>query len=356
MLCAGFPCQSFSKSGYQRGVEEARGTLFYDICRVIEAKAPQYLLLENVMNFVGRRHRDTWATMICLLRELGYAVSTDPTVLSPHQLPPSSGGSPQTRERVFIPAIRVGPELAFAYSDLPPLVDRRPMPWWSPNDWNVVEFLGIGKPDHHLPPDVGGERERAANLWNKLLPDLGPIAGYPLWADVWLGNLRVAGASRLEELPDRSQSEAYRANRGAIKSWLARFEIDGLYFSYRKLEWHAKDGVRDIWCHAIQFRPSGIRVSPLTYLPALVAIAQTPIIGPVRRRISPSEAAQLQGFPPNFPLPSLGPAYRLIGNAVHVGTTRFVCRTLVLEDAGTRGGAMPASWREVRAASTVRAA
>src|SRR5205085_2075250 len=87
LLTAGFPCQPFSKSGHQRGIEETRGTLFYDILKIIDTRRPRFLLLENVMNLVGPRHRDTWATIVRQLRELGYAVSDQPTVLSPHELP-----------------------------------------------------------------------------------------------------------------------------------------------------------------------------------------------------------------------------------------------------------------------------
>ncbi|NBR15593.1 MAG: hypothetical protein EBU01_13610, partial [Crocinitomicaceae bacterium] len=67
----------------------------------------------------------------------------------------------------------------------------------------------------------------------------------------------------------------------------------------RKFEWQAQDA-DSIWNCTVHFRPSGIRVKRLTYLPALVAMNQTSIIGPDRRRISPTEAARLQGLPEGF--------------------------------------------------------
>jgi len=95
LLCAGFPCQSFSIAGQRKGFQDTRGTLFFEICRVLKDKRPSYLLLENVKGLLSHQDGWTFATMLLSLDELGYDVEWQ--VLNSKHF-----GVPQNRERVFI--------------------------------------------------------------------------------------------------------------------------------------------------------------------------------------------------------------------------------------------------------------
>ncbi len=344
VLAAGFPCQPFSKSGLQRGVDEARGTLFWNICRVIQVRRPAVILLENVRNLAGPRHRETWATIVRSLRDLGYRVSGSPTVFSPHLLPPHLGGRPQVRERVFIAGTYVGAARAWSEMSDEPTVPNKPVGDWDPQSWDVAAHLPLS-------PDAAIERIERYRLtsgevswisvWEELLSEIRPrldggrLPGFPIWADEFRPAPVLSSTTptwKAEVL--RKNSDFYLGHRDVIDDWRRRHhDLGGLPPSRRKLEWQAQDAP-SLWETVIHFRPSGIRAKRATYLPALVAIAQTSIIAQRRRRITPREAARLQGLPEWFELGSQPDAasYRQMGNGVNVGAAYYVFRQHVLRD------------------------
>ena len=95
MLIAGFPCQSFSIAGKLRGFEDTRGTIFFDIARILEEKKPEYFLLENVKNLISHDKGNTFKTIISILQNMEYYIRWD--VLNSKDF-----GVPQNRERIFI--------------------------------------------------------------------------------------------------------------------------------------------------------------------------------------------------------------------------------------------------------------
>ena len=96
ILCAGFPCQPFSKAGAQDGLEDPElGELYKDILKVIRYHRPNYLILENVPNLEKHDKGKTWNHIERLLQNEGYDVRFEK--FSPHDF-----GIPQVRERVYI--------------------------------------------------------------------------------------------------------------------------------------------------------------------------------------------------------------------------------------------------------------
>jgi len=95
LLCGGFPCQAFSIAGKRRGFDDTRGTLFFEIARILEAKRPSFILLENVKGLLNHNKGQTFRTIIQALSELGYDIQWMVLNSKFH-------GVPQNRERVFI--------------------------------------------------------------------------------------------------------------------------------------------------------------------------------------------------------------------------------------------------------------
>lgn len=113
ILCAGFPCQSFSISGKHGGIKDDRGRLFYEIIRIAQYHQPYILLLENVKNILSIDNGKVIKTIEHKLNEIGYDVHT-------HILNASHFGIPQARERVYFVCIRRDTGAKFKLSYKPP--------------------------------------------------------------------------------------------------------------------------------------------------------------------------------------------------------------------------------------------
>jgi len=370
ILCAGFPCQPFSKSGFQDGHADTRGTLFHDITLILKRHKPSYVLLENVGNFEQHDGGRTWAVAKTKLQRLGYTVVATEHVksggrglLSPHHL-----GFPHSRER-FYAVCRRGPVSV----DVLPAPDRhRLTDLWpflqSPNELTDFDLAET---------KLTQQQVACINHWNNLLwalPLGAEFPSFPLWSDEfdatyaytkttpfrarketlrkWTRSLGSTGGMTRREmidlLPSYAREEAsrfphwkvrfiqqnrawYRAHRASMPSgWLATTR--SFPASLRKIEWNCKGEKRDLWEHVLQFRPSGLRTKRMQSIPALVSLTTTqiPIIGPVRRYITRVEGLRLQGFPDTHRLPSeRDAAFHALGNAVHVDVARSIASRLL---------------------------
>jgi len=342
VLFAGFPCQPFSKSGAQKGMDETRGTLFWNIARIVQELRPSVLILENVRNLAGPRHAHELAIIVETLKEFGYRVSKSPAIMSPHLIPPSLGGRPQVRERVFITATYVGegsPDL-----DTEPVFVARPIAGWDASTWDLASDLPLIDGETIPGTSLSAQEELWINAWDEFVSIMWEeregrrLPGFPLWADEWVttAELEIAiGTPRWKADFLRKNSEFYTAHQTTIDQWTQKWNIYSEVFppSRRKLEWQAQDTPR-LWDCVMHFRPSGIRAKRATYLPALVAITQTSIIGPRKRKLSTREAARLQGLPDWFSFEGQTDAatYRQLGNGVSVGVVWQVLKAHAIRD------------------------
>ena len=355
LLCAGFPCQPFSKSGRQEGFrDKTRGTLFLDICQILEAKQPKYVFLENVRNIAGPRHKNTWNTIVSSLRSLNYNVHPSPLVFSPHLLAPEFGGTPQVRDRVLILGIRndCASDPIQTIAKFEELCRKKTL--WNPDDWNIRKYL---IPDKDIPNlekyRISEDEQTYVEAWNHLVENFPSdhLPGFPIWTFAFHGDSDVK-----ESMPEwerailRKNSDFYADNKEFLDKWMKikwgskKLTIDEFPFSRKKFEWQARKSYptrkgRTLKNLVLQFRPSGIRVKPPTYLPALVAITQTSVVGPglrengrFFRKLTPVEAGRLQGIPDRVYQGGVVDdkiAYKQLGNAVNAGLIAAISSLLL---------------------------
>jgi DNA (cytosine-5)-methyltransferase 1 len=352
VLAAGFPCQPFSKSGFQRGMEETRGTLFFNICKILEARKPAVVLLENVRNIAGPRHTHEWQVIIRSLRQLGYRVSSQPIVFSPHLLPPERGGRPQVRERVFIMGTYVGADES--HIDVDPAVRHAPVDGWDPNNWDLDRHLPLQDDSelrHGLSLRLSNAEQTWIDCWNDFVLRLraagvSKLPGFPVWVDsmVHESDLFIEdGTPAWKANFFRKNAELYTKHADVLDDWLEEWGfLRDFPASRRKFEWQAQNA-KSLDETVMHLRPSGLRAKRATYVPALVAITQTSILGDRRRRLSPREVARLQGLPDSFEFgdqPSAA-SYKQAGNGVNVGAAYHVFREHVLANSAAVRDAAP---------------
>lgn len=321
VLCGGFPCQSFSKAGNRKGIEDARGTLFFDILRIAKHHKPNFMLLENVRNLAGHDKGRTWKTIHENLVEIGYSVSESPIIFSPHSI-----GIPQHRERVFILCKRadIGDVPEFNFEPKPDLICETDEILQDDSEIDLKKY------------NLNKELTDLIEIWNEFIQGLKtPLPGFPVWADR-LCELDME--EDLEILPKWKRTfiiknnDLYEKNKSFIDSWLKRAKkLENFKGSKAMLEWQAgKVENPNIWDTIMQLRPSGLRVKRPTYFPALVAITQTSILGNKKRFITPRECARIQSFPDDFkPHLKDSVAYKQFGNSVNVKLVKMFSEFLL---------------------------
>jgi DNA (cytosine-5)-methyltransferase 1 len=327
LLCAGLPCQPFSKQGRGLGLADPRGKLFFAVLAIVCARHPRYVVLENVRALANVRHRATWDLMVRSLRAVGYRVADEPVIFSPHLLSPRRGGSPQRRERAFLLAEYVGEAISPVELIGAEPAKPGPVAGWNPETWNPNWLLQADAEIADLERyRLGPELVHVVDAWNALVQALPvTVPSFPLWADHLKPTPTITPETTAWRLPVVAKNNAfYERHRAVIDRWRQTSGIERASRSRRQLEWHAK-AAHDLWQLVLRFRTTGLIARPATWLPTLLTNSQEPIIGWRRRKITPREAARLQGFPDDFPLPDRDRlAYAQLGNAVHPGVVAYV--------------------------------
>ena len=240
ILVGGFPCQAFSQAGLKRGFEDTRGTLFFEIARILKYKHPKAFLLENVKNLLGHDHGKTYSVIENTLKELGYNVN----LLVYHA---KDFGVPQNRERIYI--------VGFYKEDVP----------------NYKDFKAPEPP--MTPTSVGDILETYVD------------SKYTISDKLWEGHQRRK-----------------KDNKAAGKGFgYSLFNSDSPYTNTISARYY-KDG-------------SEILIEQADNNP---------------RKITPREAARLQGFPDNFIIPvSDTQAYKEFGNSVAVPVINAIAKEML---------------------------
>lgn len=240
ILLAGFPCQAFSQAGKKLGFEDTRGTLFFDIARIIKEKKPKAFLLENVKNLKTHDRGRTYRTIVNTLEEMNYKLYT-------MLYKARDFGVPQNRERIYI----VG-----------------------------FEKNKVSKFNNFMPPKPTGLRKNLGSILENNVD-----SKYTISDKLWEGHKR-----RKDMHKEKGNGFGYSI-----------YNEKSLYTNTLSARYY-KDG-------------SEILIEQSNNNP---------------RKITPREAARLQGFPENFIIPvSDTQAYKQFGNSVCVATINAISSNIL---------------------------
>ena len=343
VLLAGFPCQPFSYAGSRRGFGDTRGTLFFEVEKIIKKQLPKLVLLENVRGLVTHDQGRTLSTIISRLESLGYGVEY-------RVLNSADFGVPQNRMRIYIAGVLgVQPTLSLEscgrFVDSNKAKNRRISLFEEPQS-KVADVL-----DDDVDPSFNCSDKFVESLQDIFENDLGQLAGYRMidsrnglsihsWDIGLKGKCTVVEKSLLNAIVVNRRRHVFGTHQDGkaltleqIATFFPDKNLNSTISSLLKKGYLRDDGKKyNLTAGNMSFEvykfldPESVSVTVVTSDAHKLGVFHNGVV----RRLTPREVSRLQGFPESWVLhPNLSASYRQLGNSVTVPVVRAVLTNLL---------------------------
>ena len=281
ILCAGFPCQPFSIAGKRLGFNDTRGTLFFDVARILKYKKPKALFLENVKGLVNHEKGKTLEVITNTLRDLGYTIKFD--VLNAKDY-----GVPQNRERWYCLGIRndvlknnklVGIEIE--------LVNRIAERLDYSVEWSIINHASF----------VSALKNKEIEFPNKI-------------------KIKYT----LKDIIKNVDDTKYKSSKICGENITRFMKIKNVKTNFYTLAYEARRS-------RCQFSTNGI--SPCLTAKMGTGGNNVPVVVQQKRRLTEKECLKIMGFPPSYKIYKGSHTYKQIGNSVCVPVIVLLAKKLL---------------------------
>jgi len=314
IICAGFPCQTFSNAGKKKIFSDNRGLLFDEIIRIAKVKNPKFMFLENVKHILKVGDGQVIKYIKNKLEENNY-------ILQLFNMSPHKYGIPQQRERIYFVCVRK--DIYNNENIKLPISDKKII---------INNFLDK-KINIHKKYYINGDILKVLEAWDEMIKIFD--VGEKISPTILIHEFYILDRKKNFDIYPKWKQDYIIANKKIIHKYKDKWDI---WYNkhkhllqkreiYGKLEWQTGTIKENdsIFNYFIQIRQSGIRVKKSEYFPTLVAISQIPIYGKEKRYITPRECARLQSFPEDFILSENDKiSYKQFGNAVNVDNVKTI--------------------------------
>lgn len=341
VVCAGFPCQPFSKAGKQDGFKDKKsGNLFFETLRFVENENVKFVIMENVRNLADKD--DNWHIIQDELEKLDFCITREPLIVSPTYY-----GVPQLRQRVYILGIRNSCKDDTKFKD-PSCISKEDLGLDSDyftckcTEKDAFSICQKRVSNSYAIPD---NLREVIDAWEDFRKGTNiTTLGFPVWISCFGVGMdsdeafhEKIGYNDMKKWKKRfvdHNRELYLNNREFIDDWLIRYKMQDRIKIHQKFEWNCGTDCSEAKEALIQFRQSGVRFKRPDYFPSLVAMtSNVPIIWDKSKKkyryLTPREESRLQSFKSNYKLiGSDDTLYHQFGNSVNVQVIKDLAERL----------------------------